>query len=309
MSTNIDPRRSVAAWLEAEAPDRAPARLIDASRERIRTTRQRPAWWPARRTTDMNSFAKLAMAAAAVVVVALVGYNLLPTRGGVGVTPATPSPSISPSPADTSPRPLQSGAIEPGTYTLALAGVGATTHLTVPAGWVYDGGFILQKGGVSADPPAGHAIAFWTGDIQVYADPCQWEGTEPDPPTGLTARDVVDALAAQPQRGEAPATERRAAGPDRPDQWDGWSIDLTVPTDADLVGGPCDQGQFRSWGPERNARYHQGAGQRDLIWAVDVDGTRIVVVVASFPGTPPETMTEIDAILDSMVFVPNAGSG
>ena len=114
MSTYVDPQRSIAEWLETEAPDRAPARLIVASREQIKTTRQRPAWWPARRTTDMNAFAKLAIAAAAVVVVAIVGYNLLPGRStGVGGLPASPSPSISASPSasaspSTSPLPSDS---------------------------------------------------------------------------------------------------------------------------------------------------------------------------------------------------------
>src|SRR5262245_32725179 len=104
MSTNIDPRRAFAAWLEAEASDQAPARLVDASREQIRTTPQRPAFWPARRTSDMRSFARWAIAAAAVVVIAIVGYNLLPSQGGIGAQPASPSPSIKASPSvETSP--------------------------------------------------------------------------------------------------------------------------------------------------------------------------------------------------------------
>ena len=93
MSTNFDPRRSVKAWLEAEAPDRAPGRLIDAARERIRSTRQRRPWWPARRASDMNSYAKWAIAAAAVLVIGIVGYNLLPSRGGTA-SQAAASPAV-----------------------------------------------------------------------------------------------------------------------------------------------------------------------------------------------------------------------
>ena len=93
MSTNRDPRRSIHAWLEAETPDRAPGRLIEASRERIRSTRQRRSWLPARRATDMNSLTKWAIAAAAVVVVAIVGYSLFPSRGGTA-SQATASPAV-----------------------------------------------------------------------------------------------------------------------------------------------------------------------------------------------------------------------
>ena len=42
----------------------------------------------------MNTYAKLAIAAAAVVVVAVIGINLLPASGGIGGQPAvSPSPS------------------------------------------------------------------------------------------------------------------------------------------------------------------------------------------------------------------------
>ena len=41
----------------------------------------------------MNTYAKFALAAAAVLVVAVVGYNVLLGRGGVGGPTATPSPS------------------------------------------------------------------------------------------------------------------------------------------------------------------------------------------------------------------------
>jgi hypothetical protein len=101
MSTNGSPRRSIKAWLEAEAPDRAPARLIDASRHRIRSTRQRRPWWPAWRASNMNSYVKWGIAVAGVLVVAFLGYNLLPSRGGTA-SQAAASPAVV---AATSPAP------------------------------------------------------------------------------------------------------------------------------------------------------------------------------------------------------------
>ena len=93
MSTRPDHDRSISAWLVAEAADRAPERLLETSRGRIRATRQRRAWWPAWRILDMNTYAKLAIGVAAVAVVAVVGINLLVgTGGGVGGS-STVSPS------------------------------------------------------------------------------------------------------------------------------------------------------------------------------------------------------------------------
>ena len=78
----------------------------------------------------------------------------------------------------------------------------------------------------------------------------------------------------------------------------------------------CDRGQFRSWGPEGNARVHQGPGQRDPVWAVDPghDTTEspapgaagdepwggLIIDAATFPGTPAAVISEMEAILGSI---------
>ena len=55
-----------------------------------------PLLGPAWRSNRMNTFAKLIVAAAAVLVVAFAGFQLLPRSGGVGGEPTvTPSPSPS----------------------------------------------------------------------------------------------------------------------------------------------------------------------------------------------------------------------
>ncbi len=55
-----------------------------------------PSWWPARRLNEMNNALKLAIVAAAVVVIAVVGFNLVPRQGGIGGP--GPSPTASPTP-------------------------------------------------------------------------------------------------------------------------------------------------------------------------------------------------------------------
>jgi hypothetical protein len=96
MSTRPDHDRSIAAWLVAEAPEHAPDGLLESSREHIRLTRQRRAWGPARRIQDMNAYAKFALAAAAVLIVAVVGINLAPGVNDPGAASPTGSPLASP---------------------------------------------------------------------------------------------------------------------------------------------------------------------------------------------------------------------
>lgn len=94
MTTEHDPRtRIVLSWLREDAHENAERVLLRALDE-VDTTPQRRSRWPAWRTDRMNTYAKLIAAAAAVLVVAFVGYRFLPGNGGIGGQPTiTPSPS------------------------------------------------------------------------------------------------------------------------------------------------------------------------------------------------------------------------
>ena len=107
MSTDRDVTRIVRSWLE-EGVTALPDRVLDAVLDQVPATRQRRAWWPARRVPHMKASIKILVAAAAVVVIALIGINLVPRSGvgGPGSTPvptATPAPTPSPTPAPTLP--------------------------------------------------------------------------------------------------------------------------------------------------------------------------------------------------------------
>jgi hypothetical protein len=218
-------------------------------------------------------------------------------------SPARTAPLPTAVPADLPTSPVRNGRLEAGTYEyLDVDGAGFNVRFTVPAGWDWDGRY-LSKGGV--DQPDGAAIFFFGGPVQVYADPCRWAAGQPDPPIGLSVADLMSALAAQPLRGATTPTARPGAVPGQPDRWVGMMVELTVPADIDFAS--CDGGQFRSWGPEDHARSHQGPGQRDLVWAIDVsgigvehDGEPLIVDAASFPGTPADVVSEIEAILGSI---------
>ena len=113
MSTDRDVTRIVRSWLE-EGATALPDRVLDTVLDQLPATPQRRAWWPARRFQEMNTYAKVAIAAAAVVVVAVaaIGMSVIPRPGGVGglsaaLTPTAPptpvlTPAASPTPTPTS---------------------------------------------------------------------------------------------------------------------------------------------------------------------------------------------------------------
>jgi TRAP-type C4-dicarboxylate transport system substrate-binding protein len=89
-------------WFQ-DGPSNASDRVLDVVTDRIWRQPQRPAWRLDWRHPFMHPNVKLATAIAAVVIVAIVGYALIPRSSGVGVpnpTPSTqPSQAGSPSPA------------------------------------------------------------------------------------------------------------------------------------------------------------------------------------------------------------------
>ena len=97
MTTERDPgTRIVLSWLREETHENAERVLLRALDE-VDTTPQRRSRWPAWRTSPMNTYAKLIAAAAAVLVMAAVGYQFLPRNGGIGgqltIAPS-PSPAL-----------------------------------------------------------------------------------------------------------------------------------------------------------------------------------------------------------------------
>src|SRR5262245_63246134 len=88
-----DFNRTAQVWLE-DGPTVMPNRGLSAALEEIHVTRQRRTWWPAQRIPYMHIYARLAIGAAAVAVLAVVGINLLNTNGGIVAGP-TASPASS----------------------------------------------------------------------------------------------------------------------------------------------------------------------------------------------------------------------
>ena len=131
MTTERDPgTRIVLSWLREEMHENAERVLLRVLDE-VDTTPQRRSWWPAWRTGPMNTYAKLIAAAAAVLVVAAVGYQFLPSTGGIGGPPAiTPSPS---------PTLLASGTFRAQGFAVVLDAAGGASSVT--------GSMIVTDGG------------------------------------------------------------------------------------------------------------------------------------------------------------------
>jgi hypothetical protein len=93
MSTDRQTTRIVRSWLD-EGVTKLPDRVLDAVLDQVPATPQRRSGWSAWRSYRMNTYLKLAAAAVAVIVVAFVGYQLLPKNGGIGGPGPSPTPSL-----------------------------------------------------------------------------------------------------------------------------------------------------------------------------------------------------------------------
>jgi hypothetical protein len=194
------------------------------------------------------------------------------------------------------------GTLEAGTHTFALEGDPPLALVTVDLPndqWNGRLGWILGTDGF-IDSRQGLSIQFWSAPEDVYGDPCRWAGTEID--VEPTVEFVADALASQALRDASPVREI-TVGDHR-----GVELELTVPDDIDI--STCDGAEFLSWGDGMGgARYHQGAGQHDLVRLIDVDGVLVVVDATFWPELPAETRAEMTQVLDSMRFeLPQADS-
>jgi hypothetical protein len=304
MTASRDPDRLIHAFLH-EGLDELPDPVYDEVRDRIELTRQRAFIGPWR-TSDMNRYLKIGLAAAAVLVVAVVGYNLLPGSPASGGEPSA-SPSVSPSVSEPSTEPSTAGGLPVGSsFVLAdgqptgneTSSLAMTVTIAAP-GWdgAPDDGILVKND--NADPPDGSGMIVWAGvdHLYVYGDPCDWSSTRPETPS-TTVDEVVAALAAQASRDASAPVDITLDG------YAGKAITLHVPDDADFT--QCDGGTFGSWSLGTTDlsphRYAQRPGQIDEVWVLDVDGLMVVIDWAHYAGTPADDVAELRTIVESATF-------
>jgi hypothetical protein len=265
----------------------------------------------------MNSALKLAIAAAAVVVVAIVGINLLPTSGGVGGLGPSPTPSPTPSSSPSSspasfpdgPLPAGSYAVQPfvGSGLLCGGQAGCTEAaaeddsirmtFTVPEGWAGVGGTIFRTVENNA-PPGGAGLLFSRGPW-LYSDPCgRTRPPAPDVSTGTTVDDFVNALVDHPDLDVTSPVDVTLAG------FSGKYLELQAP--ANIAANqespaPDECAYYFVWEP---GIYAQGPNHLWHIWVLDVDGTRVVVRSDTYPGTSTEVQAQLQSIVESLQIEP-----
>jgi hypothetical protein len=131
MTANHDLERRIADFYASEAPQRAPEWVLRSALETVDNTKQRRAFirvlW---RFSNMNNYARLAVAAVAVIAVGFIGLAVLrpgtaPGVGGPGPSPSPSPPSISPR-TSSSPLPALTE-----TFTSTINGI----SVGYPAGW------------------------------------------------------------------------------------------------------------------------------------------------------------------------------
>ena len=296
MHTEQDVSRIVRSWLRTDEHESAD-RVLDDVLLVLDATPQRWPRWPARRIATMNTTAKFAIAAAAVVLVAVVGINLLPSTGGVGGTAASFSPSPTPN-SSLPPNPAQAfppaGELAIGRHSMIREGVRFSIDVAAP-GWRSQQGFEFIKGTEGQSDGAG--LLFWsTTPDNVYADPCAHTPLTPAP--GPEIASLASAVS------RIPGTQLVSGPTDL--TVDGQPVKrtvITIPEDIDC------EGVLRLW-------YDDGMGSEAgrfptvlpstmRVWMIDVDGTTVWIDGETYDNpedTSPTLERELQQMIESIVF-------
>jgi hypothetical protein len=194
--------------------------------------------------------------------------------------------------ADGNPIPqiLDQGRLAPGPHLLSVAGLDIT--FTVPEGWRGSSQGVVDAE-LGADPFNGAGLSFWTVS-NVYRDACHWRGSLADPPVGPTVNDLVASLATQHQHPSGDRVKYDVDG------YDATELRLTVPQNIDLT--TCSNGEFHSWQSPVGDRSHQGPGQIDQLFVLNVHGTRLVIDASYYPDTSKQDHSALFAMIRSVHF-------
>ncbi|MDQ4131564.1 MAG: hypothetical protein M3133_11350 [Actinomycetota bacterium] len=245
--------------------------------------------------------------ASAIAVVVLVGLAAGACSPSEAQRPATneqrgvaPGSTPTPTPVDVNALPDDFAPLEPGPYSIDPDGDPST-----PLRVVYDvpaGGWSQWEGAVKFAENDGHAGVSITTMTNIVRHGCR-DHSPADPPVGPSVDDLAAALAdLAPFRVTSPPTDVNIYG------YSGKHLELTVPDlpvdESGFTG--CIDGNLQSWiGPLTDAFYgHSGPGYTEEFWILDVEGTRLVIVAHRSPGSPPQDLAELRAVLNSIRIQP-----
>lgn len=260
MSTERETTRIVRSWLRTDEHESA-NRVLDAVLDQLDTTPQRRAGWPARRTITMNKFMSIGLAAAAVLVAVLIGFQLFGSSIGIGDPESEPSPTVEAS-ASAAGMPLPAeGQLTAGRYSIGDP-YPATISFDVPDGWLACNPSDFERGVCESFEPGAIGVAFLVVE-NVVADPCSDVALEP--PVGPSVDDLVEAISNLDGFEASTVTEVTVGG---------------YPAKRFTVTSPQVSGcELRTWmTPERTNGV--GLNETNLIVVVDIDGERVMIASA-----------------------------
>jgi hypothetical protein len=295
-------------WL-ADDGDIAPDRVLEVVADRIAMQPQRRTWRLPGRLTLTPAF-KYGIAVAAVLVVAVVGYSLLPMGPSVGTqspVPPTLAPTLAPTPSP-SEMVLSDGPLTAGRYRLQPFADAPKLSFTadIPTGWTGVLG-LAMFGPLGSEGPRGVTVALLRTD-GLFSDPCHWDldgSGSSDQPGDLAVgpgADLANALGGRVVMSGFPASPEWEGG-----EVVGLKVTIRVPTSVDIDA--CDKdsdGKGRYYvfsGPD--AGFHaQGNGNIWDIHILTVHEVRLIIVLSYFDDTPASDLAAGKAIVGSFDFVP-----
>jgi hypothetical protein len=220
------------------------------------------------------------------IALAAVGLVLL-SSGGPG-----PGPSPVPTPTPIVMAQGELAPLVPGTHVTADFLVPVT--FTVPDGWEGNvgGPYLVDLGQVGFQ----QALAVSVFDT-VYADPCDFNKGPIDPPPGPSVDDLVTALVGLPSLVVSTPTDVTIDG------YRGKQLTLTAPSSLSGCTLSPDS-DLRIWALPLGATHGMNPGYISHLWILDVDGQRVVIDTAEWPGQTAATKAEIQGVLDSIQLEP-----
>lgn len=288
MSSERDLERAVRTWL-SDGLETLPDRYLDAALDEISTTNQRRRGPSAWRPSEMNTFARFGLAAAAVLVVAIVGWTVL-VNGGPRIGGPIPSSSSTPTATPTataSPTPT------PPTEHRSTTGFAVPFTYDVPKTWTSTA---QSPNGYNVDNETDQAGFYGISPMsapRLYADPCRpSKGLLPQP--GAKPADLAQAVS------QLPGLTVSAPVPVTVNGQTGVSIDFHYTGDAANceTAGKISLAQVD---PGNNDQFY--AAQVELRWIIlDIRGKRLVLELWSAIHPLAERLPELQRIVDSIKF-------
>ena len=182
--------------------------------------------------------------------------------------------------------------LKAATYAIGFLGASDDApwaEIEVPAGWGHDR--LHPATGPDLDPHLRRIEL--SGVAMVAPDPCE----ESFAPVGPEVADLMNSLAAQ--RTVEPARPR----PARIDGHDGQVLEVHVPVDVDVAG--CDHdGSLVPWMSPGGSHATVFPGWTYRVWAVDVEGERLVILAAHGPDATAAERAELLRMVETLELVP-----